>query len=323
MSGSVEKSKMAKLRLDKLAIYAWVVTLYNILVILWGAFVRATGSGAGCGSHWPLCNGEVIPRSTAAATAIEFTHRVTSGLAFLLVLGLLVWVMRTAPKGEYIRKSAWGAMIFMISESLVGAGLVLFEWVAGNVSIARVVVMGIHLANTMMLLFFLGLTAWWGSGGSPVLLRKRGNDRWLLLVGFLAVLLMSIAGAVTALGDTLFPAESLVEGIQADLSPTAHFLVRLRVWHPFFAVVVGMLLYYLVRYLLDRQGGPLVRKFAYALLIIYGVQLGAGALNLFLLAPVWMQIIHLFLATLVWVALTLLAVNVLAEVPSREVPGRH
>lgn len=305
-------------RLDKLTKYAWAVTLYNIFVILWGAFVRATGSGAGCGSHWPLCNGDLIPRSATADTVIEFTHRLTSGLAFLLVLGLLFWILRTKPKGDEMRKSAWGAMFFMISESLVGAALVLFEWVGGNVSSARVVVMGIHLANTMMLLLFLTMTAWWASGGRPFVLTRRSRAWWMLLAGFLGVLLMSMAGAVTALGDTLFPAETLAEGIQADLSPTAHFLVRLRVWHPFFAVAVGMYLYYLARYFLDQNNDSLIRKFTFGMLIIYGIQLGAGALNLLLLAPVWMQIVHLFLATLVWISLVLLTANILAGVQAEE-----
>jgi heme A synthase len=302
---------------SKLAKYAWAVTLYSVFVILWGAYVRATGSGAGCGSHWPLCNGQVVPRTDAVETAIEFTHRITSGLAFLLVLGLLMWVIRTSRKGEQIRKSAWGAMVFMVSESLVGAALVLFEWVAGNISTARVVVMGIHLANTMMLLFFLVLTAWQASGGRPVVFRGSGSVRWFLLVGFAAVLLMSMAGAVTALGDTLFPADSLASGIQADLSPTAHFLVRLRVWHPFLAVAVGMYLFYLARHIIIGHQERMVRRFAIGMLILYGTQLGVGALNLILLAPVWMQIIHLFLATLVWISLTLLFINALsgAEIP--------
>jgi heme A synthase len=284
--------------------------------------VRATGSGAGCGSHWPLCNGEIIPRTDVVETAIEFTHRITSGIAFLLVLGLLVWVLRTAPKGRDIRWSSWGAMIFMISESLVGAGLVLFEWVAGNISIARVVVMAVHLVNTMLLLLFLTLTSWWASGGPKVDLKGQGRIKWLLLIAFIAVILMSMAGAVTALGDTLFPADTLVEGIQADLSPTAHFLVRLRVWHPFFATVVGFYLYFLARFILNHQINPIVRKFTFGMVAIFGVQLAAGALNLILLVPVWMQIIHLFLATLVWISLALLSATVLAEEKTVNISGR-
>ena len=171
-------------RTIKLARYAWAVTAYNVLVVLWGAYVRATGSGAGCGSHWPLCNGEVIPRTGMLETTIEFTHRITSGLAFLLVVGLLLAVMRATHKGSQVRRYAWGAMAFMISESLVGAGLVLFEWVGGNISVARVVVMVIHLANTMLLLIFLSLSAWRLSGGKALDWGAAGRVKWLLLVGF-------------------------------------------------------------------------------------------------------------------------------------------
>src|SRR5437764_4034200 len=80
--------------------YAWVVVAYNILVILWGALVRATGSGAGCGNHWPLCNGQVIPLSPRIDTVIEFTHRMMTGGASFIVLGLLVWTFRATVRGQ-------------------------------------------------------------------------------------------------------------------------------------------------------------------------------------------------------------------------------
>ena len=136
------KNQSNNLHLSRFTKYAWFVLIYNIFVILWGAYVRATGSGAGCGSHWPTCNGEIIPRADEVETLIEFTHRLTSGLAFLLVLGMLIWALRAYPKGHRVRKASGAAMIFIISESLVGAGLVLFEWVAGNISASRVIVMG-------------------------------------------------------------------------------------------------------------------------------------------------------------------------------------
>ena len=94
------------MRLTGLARFAWGVLAINIVVILWGAFVRASGSGAGCGSHWPLCNGEVVPVAVQVQTVIEFTHRVTSGTAFLLVIGLLVWARRAFPVGHQVRAAA-------------------------------------------------------------------------------------------------------------------------------------------------------------------------------------------------------------------------
>jgi len=293
--------------------YAWFVLAFNILVILWGAVVRATGSGAGCGSHWPSCNGEVIPPAPQVETLIEFTHRLTSGLAFLFVLGLLIWAFRIYPKGHRVRRASGAAMLFIISESLVGAGLVLFEWVAGNISTGRVVVMAIHLLNTHLLLAAIVLTAWWASGGNPLQWREQPNKlKWRIIIGIVGVLVLSTAGAVTALGDTLFPSATLAEGIQQELSPASHFIVRLRVWHPVIAVLVGLYLIQLAFSLASEGHSTRNRRFAIALGILFIVQLAAGMINLILLAPVWMQIVHLFLADLVWIALILLTAETLS-----------
>ncbi|HVR96418.1 MAG TPA: COX15/CtaA family protein, partial [Thermoanaerobaculia bacterium] len=139
-------------RIDRFARYAWATLAYNVAVILWGAAVRATGSGAGCGSHWPLCNGEVLPRSPGVQTIIEFSHRVTSGLALLLVVGLVVFAFRARPRGDAARGAAVLSLLFILSEAAVGAGLVLFEMVAHNQSMARALWMAAHLINTFFLL---------------------------------------------------------------------------------------------------------------------------------------------------------------------------
>ncbi|MFC1997478.1 COX15/CtaA family protein [Chloroflexota bacterium] len=293
--------------------YAWFVLVFNIFVILWGAVVRATGSGAGCGNHWPSCNGEVIPPLPQIETLIEFTHRLTSGLAFLFVLVMLIWALRVYPKGHHVRKASGAAMIFIISESLVGAGLVLFEWVAGNISTERIIVMGIHLLNTHLLLGAIVLAAWWASGGKPLQLSEQSNKlKWRFVISIIGVLVLSMVGAVTALGDTLFPAETLVEGILQDLSPASHFIVRLRIWHPVIAAAVGL---YLIKFsfsLASDSRSTWNRRFAIGLGILFAFQLAAGMVNLILLAPVWMQIIHLLLADLVWIFLILLAAETLS-----------
>jgi heme A synthase len=305
--------KSPNLQITKYARYAWFVLVFNIGVILWGAFVRATGSGAGCGSHWPSCNGEVIPRAPATETLIEFTHRLTSGIALLLVLGMLIWALRSYPKGHRVRKASGAAMLFIISESLVGAGLVLFEWVAGNISVARVIVMGIHLLNTHLLLAAIVLAAWWASGGPPLQLQEQPKAlKWRFAIGILGVLILSMAGAVTALGDTLFPAETLIEGLQQDFSPASNFIVRLRVWHPVIATLVGVYLILFSISLAMERRDPWKTRFAVALGALFAIQLAAGMINLILLAPVWMQIVHLLLADLVWIALILLTAQTLS-----------
>ncbi len=290
----------------RFAAFTWLVLIYNVLVILWGAFVRATGSGAGCGSHWPLCNGVVVPRAPQVETLIEFSHRLTSGLAALLVLALIVWGFRVYSRGHIIRKSLVLCGILMILEALIGAGLVLFGWVADNQSVARAVSMALHLVNTFFLLAALAFTGWWATGGPRVTLRGRGWLAAAWLVGLGGVIFLGMSGAVTALGDTLFPAGSLAEGVRADFEPTAHFLVRMRVWHPVIAVVAAVYIVTLARTLASRRPAPLTARLANLQVALFVIQLVAGGINLILLAPVWMQLVHLALACTVWVSLVLL-----------------
>jgi hypothetical protein len=189
--------------MTRFAKFAWLTLGYNVLVILWGAFVRATGSGAGCGSHWPTCNGQIIPRDPSIETLIEFSHRLTSGLAFLLVLAMLIWAFRAYPRRHIVRLGAVLSMVFMITEALVGAGLVLFERVATDVSYARAVWMAAHLLNTFILLLFIILTAWWASGGARFPLRGQGWTGAATLGALVLMTVIGMSGAVTALGDTL------------------------------------------------------------------------------------------------------------------------
>src|SRR5580698_1410816 len=140
--------------------FAWFVVGYNVLVILWGALVRATGSGAGCGNHWPLCNGQVIPLSPRLDTVIEFTHRCMTGGATFLVIGLLVWTFRGTVKGQAARVLAVVSMALLVNEAFLGALLVKLGYVTGNQSVGRVVMLSVHLSNTLVLLAALTLTAW-------------------------------------------------------------------------------------------------------------------------------------------------------------------
>jgi heme A synthase len=289
--------------LNWFAKYAWSVLAFNVGVILWGAYVRATGSGAGCGSHWPMCNGVVVPRAPVLETMIEFTHRVTSGVALLLVLGLLIWAWRGFPKGHVVRLGAVLSSVFIITEALVGAGLVLFGWTAQN---ASAVPTAIHLVNTFLLLASLALTGYWASGGGQLVLRDQGLVIWTLAFGLLGVLFVGVSGAITALGDTLFPASTLAEGLRQDFETGSHFLIRLRVWHPVIAILVGLYLIFVSTLLALLRTNPAIRRAAVSLAVLFVFQLAAGLVNVLLLAPVWMQIIHLLLADIVWITLVIL-----------------
>ncbi len=290
--------------------YAWAVVGYNILVILWGAVVRATGSGAGCGNHWPACNGQIIPRPERIETLIEFSHRLSSGLAGLLVLGLLIWAYR-APLSRFTRRMAGLSFVFILVEGAIGALLVRLELVADNASAARAVAIAAHLINTFVLLAFLTLTAWSAGTGCRVTLRGRpAGLLGLLAAALIGSTLLSAAGAVTALGDTLFPAESLAAGLRQDFDPTASFLIRLRVIHPALAIVTSVFLVFAGQRLVAAS--PRARRPVTALYAIIAAQIAGGFVNVILLAPVWMQVVHLLLADSLWMALVLAGASALA-----------
>ena len=294
-----------------LARFAWGVLAFNLAVILWGAYVRASGSGAGCGSHWPFCNGEVLPRAPSVATMIEFSHRATSGLALLSVLALLVWTLRATPPRHPARAGAWASLFFILTEAAVGAGLVLFRLVADNATMARALFMAAHLVNTFILVGCLTLTAYCLGGGDPLRVRGSGWRGAAVALGLGALVLTGVSGAVAALGDTLFPAGSLREALWNDMSATSHVLIRLRVLHPAIAIGTGLLIAFGGSRLLRGDADP-ARHLARAAAVIAVLQLGAGIANVILLAPIWMQMVHLLVADALWIACVLLSAGVLA-----------
>ena len=298
--------------MTRLARFSWGVLFYNMAVIAWGAYVRATRYGAGCGAHWPLCNGEVIPQAPSVEMLVEFSHRLTSGLAILSVVALLFWTWRACAAGHPARRGAAWSMLFMIVEAGVGATLVLFRLVADNASMARALFMSVHLTNTFLLLACLALTAYWLSGGEPVRVEGRGGLAGRFAVGAVAMLLAGVSGAVAALGDTLYPAGSLAESLGAELSATSHFLVRLRLLHPAITVLVAVGLALAgIRYGYERRG--LSRRLGIGVAVVALLQVLAGFTNVLLLAPVWMQMVHLVIADVLWIGFILLGVSILQE----------
>jgi heme A synthase len=306
----------------RFARYTWIVVAFNLAVILWGAYVRATGSGAGCGEHWPLCNGEVLPRSPALATTIEFTHRITSGLAVILVAVLVAWAFRTMPRGHQARRFAVLAAVFTLTEGLIGAALVLLGHTAQNQSNARGISLSVHLINTLILLAMLALTAWTARDREPGTEEQRGPLKWAWAIAAFGLLLIGVTGAIAALGDTLFASSSLAEGIRHDFSSSAHLFVRLRILHPILASVFGMFLLLVASQAALSQGRPSIQRLGWSLALLTIAQIGLGVANLLLFAPVWMQLVHLFSADLLWINFVLLGYEILAaRVPALSSAG--
>jgi len=280
-----------------LAKYTWVYIAYLVGVILFGAWVRITGSGAGCGDHWPLCNGEVIPRDLPTTRIIELTHRVTSGISGLFGLYLLFRAWKTKARGWAI-----GSFVFLLLEGLIGAVLVKKELVAGDASVSRAIVISLHLLNTLALMFCTVAVAVKASGETP---SRKVWSRSAWSFGLFAVVLTSMSGAITALGDTLFPTQpalgpELIARIREDLNATQHFLVRLRLIHPVVASAsAAFLLVLLARLHRATRDG-----WALAGLVLCVAQVLLGLVNIQLGAPGWMQILHLALAQTLWIVLS-------------------
>lgn len=296
--------------------YAWGVLGANLFVILWGALVRATGSGAGCGQHWPLCNGEVLPQSHAAKTLIEYTHRATSGIALVLVVGLFWWSRQEFAPGHRARRAAAWALGLIGVEALVGAGLVMLRLVGDNASPARAAYLAFHLLTTFLLIGSIALTAHWAAHDSPWRRPGAGAAPWLLGSGLAMVLLLGMSGAVAALGDTLFPSQSLAAGFRADASPTAHLLVRLRVLHPVLALLAGAYLSAMVWWVLRLRPSSGEGPWGRAVTTLVVVQLGVGLTNLLLLAPTALQLAHLLVADLLWISAVVFTASALAAAPA-------
>ncbi len=282
--------------------FAWGVLVLNVFVVLLGAVVRATGSGAGCGANWPTCDGQVIPTDAATATWIEFSHRAASGVALLAVIALVAWVFRVTSRGELVRKAAGWSLVAIISEAAIGAVIVLFEWVADDSSLARLVAVPLHLVNTFVLLASLTVTAWWVEHRPPETPRLPRSYKW----AGVGLLVIAATGSVTALADTLFPATSLMDGIAQDLAGAGSLLTQVRVIHPVVATMIGAYVGFLG---LTRARPGRHQKIGLMLASIVGVQIFAGIANIVLLTPLWMQLLHLALADGLWIMFILFVVE--------------
>jgi heme A synthase len=285
---------------------AWIVLGINVITVLGGTVVRATGSGAGCGRSWPTCQGNVMPGFGSVSTIIEYSHRALSGLALLGVLALFILVFRRYAAGSQARRAVALSALAIVIESLLGAWLVLAELVADDASVLRAVSVPVHLVNTLFLLGCITITAWLVTTERK--LAWSGPARRQLLLGAVGIAIVGASGAVTALADTLFPAESLAEGLAADFDARAHFLTRLRVLHPIVAIVAGA-------WLLRTAGGDIDRhkRAAIAVIGLLVAQYALGILNVVLLTPLAAQIAHLLVADLLWVAWIVLGSEKLAE----------
>lgn len=272
MNQSLEKHQKALLLF-------WIFTL---LVILWGAWVRISHSGNGCGDHWPMCQGELIPSlNSEGKTWVEYSHRLMSGIYGLIVIGFL-WFYRKKSFSPMTRKLSWALFVLMIIEAGLGALLVKKGLVTVDDSVFRLVAMSLHQLNSFLLTGTTYLFAF--SFTESIRFRKS--------YPLLLILVLCMTGAIAALSTTLFPSYSLWEGILQDLHSESHLFIRLRILHPLFAVAttLGLMTYFYL-------------KNNHRLVIEIFIALFVGLITLLTLSPVWLKLTHLLIAHVLWARL--------------------
>lgn len=278
---------------------AWISLVANVVVILQGAVVRITGSGAGCGSHWPTCNGEIVPLQPSLETGIEFSHRLLSFGVLVLGAWLLVRALRTRRERPGLATFAGLAMVFLVIEALIGAATVLLGLTGDNTSVARGVWVAGHLVNSLVLIGLLSATVVYSRAQAPAYplrIGRQGGLAAVLGIALLAALVLSFTGGIAAMGNTIFPSDSLAEGFRADFDSDSHPLIRLRILHPLIAVAVGTYLFVGLGLSWWLKPVPEARRTARVLLGVYLAQLVVGVFNLALLGPFVLQLLHLFMA---------------------------
>ena len=294
--------------------FAWGVLAYFIAVILWGTVVRATGSGAGCGDHWPLCNGTVLLRFPRVATMIEFTHRLSSGVAFFAIVGLLVWTFARTARGHLARAAVVAALVFTIIEAAIGALLVKLGLTAESHSPLRAPYLALHLTNTLLLVAALALTAHFLGRRTGFLRgRIRVVSPWSSIICCAAVLAVAVTGALAALADTLFPPRSLALAFHQDFSSKSVWLVHWRWTHPLLAVLSSVFFLWVVARAMQRSAHWDNRGLAVLVLALLAVQYALGVSDILLLTPVWLQVAHLLGADVLWTAFVVLAARITLE----------
>jgi len=305
--------------------YAVGLIVYNIIVVLWGSWVRISRSGDGCGDNWPHCGsgGEFVPSTTHLATWIEWTHRASTMILGPLLLALAVWAFISFAKGNPTRKAAIGVLVFTGIEAWIGRHLVLNKLVVDDDSMQRAVWMSLHLANILSLFACLTLTAWFSRGKARWQWTGQGRLSWMWPLSFIGVIALAVTGALSALGDTLYPAESLLHGIQQDFAAEAAFLLKTRPLHPLTATIVSLFVVWTIYATVRERPEPAIKKMAPIVLWLLAGQYCFGWMNLLMLAPAWAQLTHLMLANLLWIGLVMLGAAAMGARSSKTLENGH
>ena len=300
---------------------AWTALLANVVVILQGAVVRATGSGDGCGRSWPDCNGAVVPLGHGVETLVEFSHRLLTTVVLALGIWLVVRAWRLRRDRPGLLAFALLAFAFLLVEAGLGAATVLLGLTGDTVSTGRGVMVATHMVNSLLFVGALTGTVVYArddAPGWPLRLGRQAPLAVTLGLGLVGMLVLIFSGGIAAMGNTMFPSEGLAQGVAADFDPASHPLIRLRILHPLIAVVVGVYLFLSLGLGWWLKPVPAARRLARALFGVYVAQLVVGTVNFALLAPIAVQLLHLLLAVAAFGLLSAVILTSLGSPATRE-----
>ena len=270
----------------KYLIFLW---FYSILVVVWGAWVRISNSGDGCGESWPLCNNLILPDTSNVHTLIEFIHRVSTGTYGVLILVLVLWAFKIFKPKHPVRKITVFVLSLTILEALIGAMLVMFGLVGENTGFSRLTVMSLHQVVSVLLTGSIMRTYY------TTKLCTRPSP-WVLVIKVLFLLIVA-TGGITALSNTHFPSNSIIEGFLSDIDRSSHILLRIRVIHPIMAISFFVAILFMLKKLYKNFE---YRIYAKHLTLALSIGVLVGILTLITLSPTYMKLVHLVVAHAIW-----------------------
>lgn len=282
------------------------LVFYSVIVILWGAWVRISHSGDGCGDTWPLCGGKILPEGETAKTWVEYAHRISSGLYGVFVFALFFEGRRLFSKNSTIHQAGLVTLILTVTEAMLGARLVLSQLVGLNDSLQRLVAISLHQVNSLLLVGASVLWFWSAREPGEEIELKTGNRLNRFYFG--GFIILAITGAWAALSTTLFPSLGLWEGLQRDFQENSHVLLKIRILHPLLAVFLGSYFSFMFWRQSQKTGHPRLQKAALWISALFIAAILVGMVTLLFLSPIALKITHLAFGYLLWIFLVSYAV---------------
>jgi heme A synthase len=282
------------------AYLALTTALLTLGLIVFGAVVRVTDSGLGCGNEWPTCHGSLIPPLDNITAVIEWLHRAFAVFIGLFGIVTLIQAVRAfRRRNRLVLMATLTAALLFAAQSMLGALVVILDLPPTAVTL--------HLGTAMLLLGAL-LVGGLASIYQPQARYARDQFTTLAFLAAALTLIIILTGALVrgagaSLSCTDWP---LCNGAVVPLGQGQGALIH---WTHRVAVLgLGITLAMLVWQAWKVRPAGSVRILAAAGFGAYLMQVGVGALYVFSMAADWTGAAHVGFAAITWSLLVSLCV---------------